>query len=442
MKTIYFILLIVSFPLIVTAQIGTVSFIDTSVQTAGVTKLESIDIDNDGHNEILTSTNGNSGRLGFYQNLTNNSFSAFNLIESYDFCRGFAVGDFNNDNWNDIVSIGGINQDAKIHLNNSSTFSPGVLLDTNISIQVNDVVVADFDLNNSDDIVIIGQHSIDFYRNNGSGIFTKEEILSTSTSPLILECLDLAARDMDNDGDMDLISGETAGLVVYINDGNAVFTPHYYSVNPEIFGLIHPIDIDNDGDYDVAGYNSAGEVKWFSNNGNAIMTFEATLPHIPDLISLSSIDYNNNGVEDLYTSYANNISIFENDTNHTFNNEITVYQDNSLLMGTVQPVDIDHQGALDFLWSGGTNSIAFHLNQSPLSISEVNATSNFFYPNPTTGLLNFTKPVKKLTLYNLLGQKHIEAYHVNEINLTNYPSGMYLLVLDDNVQFPQKIIKE
>lgn len=443
MKTIYFILLIFTFPLIINAQIGPVNFIDTSLETSGVTKFESVDLDNDGFNEILVSSTGNAGRIGFYQNLTNNTFSNFNLIESFGFCKGIAVGDFNNDNWKDIVSIGGINKEAKIHINNSGSFSPGVPLDSNISIQVNDVVVADFDNNNSDDIVIIGQHSIDLYRNNGSGSFSKETILTTSSSSTrVLECLDLAAADMDGDGDIDLINGETEGLVIYINNGNAVFSPHYYSLIPEIFFLVHPFDIDNDGDIDVVGRNHAGEVKWFSNNGSSVMTYEAILPNIPNLLSLNSIDYNNDGFEDLYTSYANHISIFENDANQNFNNEISVYQDNNLIMGAVQIVDVDNQNGLDYVWSGGNNAIAFHMNESLLNIEDLEAPTILLYPNPTNGILNSTHQIDKLRIYNLQGVKLMEAYKTDTIDLSRLPAGFYTLIIEDHEDLAiYKIIK-
>ncbi|MGO2359422.1 FG-GAP repeat domain-containing protein [Mesonia sp.] len=98
-KKTYFNILIIIFPLIINAQIGSVNFIDTPLETAGVTKFESVDLDNDGFNEILVSKTGNAGGIGFYQNLINNTFSNFNLIESFDYCKGIAVGDFNNDNW-------------------------------------------------------------------------------------------------------------------------------------------------------------------------------------------------------------------------------------------------------------------------------------------------------------------------------------------------------
>lgn len=156
MKTINFILLAISFPILLNAQIGPVNFIDTSFQSAGVTKLESADLDNDGDNEIIASFTGSLGRLGFYENQTNGSFSTFNLIDIFSFCKGVAIGDFNNDNWKDIVAIGGVGREARIYFNNNGSFGAGIQLDSNISIQVNDVVVANFDQNNFDDIVIIG----------------------------------------------------------------------------------------------------------------------------------------------------------------------------------------------------------------------------------------------------------------------------------------------
>lgn len=306
-------------------------------------------------------------------------------------------------------------------------------MDSNISILVNDVVVADFDNNNSDDIIIIGQHSIDLYRNNGSGSFSKETILSTSSSSTcVLECLDLATADMDGDGNIDLINGETEGLVIYLNNGNAVFSPHYYSLISEIFFLVHPFDIDNDGDMDVVGRNHAGEVKWFSNNGSSVMTYEATLTNIPNLLSLNSIDYNNNdGLEDLYTSYANHVSIFENDANQNFNNEISVYQDDNLIMGALQLIDVDNQNGLDYVWSGGNNTIAFHMNESLLNIDDPEAPTILLYPNPTNGILNSTHQFQKLRIYNFQGAKLMEVYKTKTLDLSRLPAGIYTLIMED-----------
>ncbi len=431
------------FPTICCGQIGLINIIDSSFESAGVTKFISTDLDNDGDNELITSFTGSSGKIAFYDNQSLGLFSSINIIDSLPFSKGIAAGDFNGDSWTDLVSIGGINVEARIYFNNLGILNNPTNLDSNISIQVNDVVVADFDANNSDDIVIIGQHSIDLYRNNGTGNFLKEVILSTSTSPLPLECLDLSTVDIDGDGDMDLVCGETAGLVIYINNGNAIFSPHYYSTIPEILFLVHPMDIDGDGDKDVVARNSAGDVKWFSNNGFGIMTYKATLSTIPNLKSLKSIDYNNDGLEDIYASYTNNISIFENDTNHNFNSEITVHQDNGLLMGSLRTADIDNIGGLDYVWSGGNNTIAFHINQTPLSNEPVKTNqSNLFYPNPTSGLIRLKNSVESVKVFDTFGKEIHVAKCLKELDLTAYPSGLYVLLIEDG-DLPefQKIIK-
>ena len=412
------------------AQVGPVNYIDTSVETAGITKILSYDVNNDGFKDIITSTMGTNGRLGYYLNLTNSTFGAFNLIGNFQFCRGFAYGDFNNDNVLDFVVIGDIANDSKIYINNNNGTFAISLLDSNLT-TLNKVVVADFDGNNSDDIVIIGQHSIDFYRNNGSGVFTKESILTTSTSPLVLECIDLAAKDLDGDGDLDLITGETAGMVTYTNNGAGIFTPNYHSLLPEIYSLVHPFDVDNDGDIDIVGRNSANQLKWFSNNGSGVMTYQAVVSTLSNITAINAVDYNGDGLEDLYISYPNHVAVFVNNSTHTFTNVVVLHQTQSLIMGQLAVVDINNQGGLDYVWSGGNNTLAFHLNQSTLSVENQERNALRLYPNPTNGVLNATEPIEKATIYTLLGTKVADYANVTSIDISSYSSGIYILKIEN-----------
>lgn len=351
------------------SQIGPVSFIDSSYATSGLSMFASTDIDKDGDIEIIATYTGSSGKLSYFDNLLPNNFSTvMSVIDEIPFLTGLAVGDFNNDNWDDIVAIGGIENGAWVYFNNLGVFSEPDTIDTNMSLIMNDVVVADFDLSNGDDIVIIGQHSIDFFRNNGNGNFTKEAILTTQTSSTVLECLDIAVADMDADGDMDLVCAETAGLVVYENSGNAVFTPHYYSVITEVGWVLHPFDIDNDNDIDVMMNTGAGDVKYFSNNGSGVLTFEQTLGTLPDLKAIESIDYNNDGYLDIYASYLHNVSVFLNSSEHTFETEVPIYNDNGLVMGPIHLTNLNNQHFNDYVWAGVIKSIGYHLNMLDTSI--------------------------------------------------------------------------
>jgi len=426
------------------SQVGSVNVIDSSPSSAGVTKFQSADLDNDNDFEVIASFTGSQGRIAYYNNQSAASFSSMNIIDPLSFSKGIATGDFNGDNWTDLVAIGGTDMEARIYFNNNGLFDTITHLDSNISIQVNDVIVADFDSNNSEDIVIIGQHSIDFYRNNGVGVFAKETILSTSISPLSLECLDIAAVDVDGDNDMDIVCGETEGLVVYINNGNAVFTPHYYSSISEILLLVHPVDIDGDDDMDVVAKNNAGEIKWFSNDGNGVMNYEATLSSMPSITSLNSIDYNNDGLDDLYVSYLHNISIFENDASHSFITENNIFNDNNLLMGPVEATNIDNNEVLDYLWSGGNNKVAYHINQTPLSIDTFEKSQTIsVYPNPTHNLIHIISkyPLEEVNILDVNG-KLICFSSNDKIDLSHFDDGLYFLKVNVNGKtVVEKIIK-
>lgn len=434
--------LFILFCSVVKAQIGAANFIDTSVETAGISKIIPYDFNNDGFQDLLTATTGTNGRLGIYNNQTNGAFSAFNLIDSFEFCRGVAIGNFNNDGVIDMVAIGKTTNQSIVYLSGSAGTYNSFLLDSN-SMILNDVVVADFDQNNLDDIVVIGQHSIDFYRNNGLASFTKETILTTGTSPLVLECLDLAIADIDNDGDIDIISGETAGLVVYTNNGNAVFTPNYYSIMPEVVVIVHPVDIDNDGDLDIVTKNAFGQVKWFSNNGNGVMTFEATLSNVPNCTAISTLDFNNDGLQDLYVSYPNHISVFANDTTHSFTSETNLHQDSSLIMGQIALANVNNQAVLDYVWSGGNNALAYHINESALGVNEELINRLQLYPNPSESLVHLSKLVDKVTVYHSNGTKLKELHTAKSIGLSGLSAGIYLLLIEhEGKMSSHKIIKK
>jgi hypothetical protein len=443
-KVIYLLFIL---PLIGWSQVGPITIIDNALNTAGVTKFVSADLDNDGDEELVVSFTGNTGRLGYYTNQSQGVFAEITLIEDFPLCRGVAVGDFNNDGWKDIVAIGGTNMDCKVFLNNQGSFTTGSYVDADINIQLNDVVVNDFDSNGFDDIVVIGQHSIDYYRNNGMGGFTKEAILTTSTSPEVLECLDLSTADIDNDGDMDLVCSETAGLVVYTNNGNGIFTPHYYSLVAEIGVLVHLMDVDNDGDLDVVMKNSFNQIKWFSNNGSGVMTYEAVLGITSNLIALDSIDYNNDGLPDIYASYLFNVVVFLNNATHTFSTAVPVVQNNSLLMGQVLIANMDGVGNNDFVWAGGTNTIAYNANQTPLALPEQPQTEVIsFFPNPTSGKVSTTAttPLAEVTLYTATGKQLMVLKNATEIDLSSFAKGLYFIKVSDAdgvVYATQKIVK-
>ena len=78
----------------------------------------------------------------------------------------------------------------------------------------------------------------------------------------------VAAGDLDGDGDLDLVFGNDGPDNVFLNDGDAMFTPSNAlpSVVEDTRALLL-VDLDGDGDLDVLTGNFEGTVRWFVNGG-------------------------------------------------------------------------------------------------------------------------------------------------------------------------------
>jgi hypothetical protein len=83
------------------------------------------------------------------------------------------------------------------------------------------------------------------------------------------------ALDLDQDGDMDVVSAAYTGDDVswHENDGNQGFTDHLVSGNEDGTTCAYAVDIDADGDYDIV-YTAYMDdrIAWFENDGTQTFT--------------------------------------------------------------------------------------------------------------------------------------------------------------------------
>jgi hypothetical protein len=445
MLSIYAVLL---FPFGTFSQVSsTPIIIEASTNAAGITKIVTADINNDSFTDIIISQGFGISNISYYTN-NNGSFSTRNVIDSEAlFAECIAAGDFNNDGWKDIAAITRQDGQIKWYRNTNGSFSAPILIDTDM-VFLNYLVVADFDENNSDDIVVIGQHSIDFYRNNGSGIFNKEAILTTSTSPNILECMHLSKADMNGDGHIDLVVGETLGPVIYFNSGTGIFTPHIVSVPMITTSFLFPFDVNGDGTKDIVSQNASDQLRWFSNNGSGTMASEGDLFVLPDLQSIEAIDFNSDGKLDLFTGYNDKAVVFTNNGNGTFNPETILYQNSGLtFLREVAIADLNNDTAPDYIWASINGTLAYQLNTSSLNSTHFVQDNYLIYPNPVSDHLIIEMMKGKIgtvKIYNAMGQiiydgdlttsKKIDASHLQ--------SGIYTLSLrSEGKTSNEKIIK-
>jgi hypothetical protein len=138
--------------------------------------------------------------------------------------------------------------------------------------------------------------------------------------------------DLDNDGDLDVFSGSDAGpngstMIYYQNIGTkknpnfavGVMDPFNFDYSGAFFDLTF-VDLDNDGDLDLMSGNQSGESKYFENIGTAsvpnfapMVTNPFGLYSVGYLSSPTFADIDNDGDQDvLIGEYSGGMYYFQN----------------------------------------------------------------------------------------------------------------------------------
>lgn len=90
--------------------------------------------------------------------------------------------------------------------------------------------------------------------------------------------LDMITGDIDNDGDLDVISGGIRNLVWNENQGDGTFVQHVISLDTQEAQTIVMVDLDTDGHQDLVVADMAGNrIQYYRNNGDE--TFDRTALH-------------------------------------------------------------------------------------------------------------------------------------------------------------------
>jgi VCBS repeat-containing protein len=148
---------------------------------------------------------------------------------------------------------------------------------------------------------------IKYYQNNG-GTFTASTLTGLPTSGYTFA----ASADINNDGKVDLITGNSDGsLSYYQNNGNGSVTQKTGTANPfngvDVGETAQPTfaDIDSDGDADAVIGEADGTLNYFQNNGNGTFTQKTGNANPFNGIDVGSssapaiVDTNNDGYLDL-----------------------------------------------------------------------------------------------------------------------------------------------
>lgn len=287
-----------------------------------ITELKLSDIDNDSNLDLLVSINYQNylSDLSWFKNFGTNIFINQPVIDSsvrnlYE----IEVFDINNDGLNDIITssnshktttyqnIGaGVFDNPKYPASKATGFS----------------IAGDIDGDGDIDILSSIEGKICLYRkSNIDGNFENQILLSSNETPI----KEIALGDLDGDTDLDVIftkgefgTGQNDQIGWFENlDGlgnfgvqNNILSNSYK--NPDGIAVF---DVDSDGDNDIVTSlsnwpNTGDKIVWFSNDGNGVFGTEQIID--AGLISVKNIlasDINNDNKLDLLVASSNDNSI-------------------------------------------------------------------------------------------------------------------------------------
>lgn len=229
---------------------------------SGYTDIKIADLDSgNGFNEIVHT--GNDGPHIIWGDVNSYYNGAAPLSSGPS--ASLEMFDINNDGFVDIVATA--SPDEIAWFENNQTW-----VTHTISTEVDgasDVFLSDLDGDGDKDVISasFNDHKIAWYENtDGNGTFGPQNIISSDA----VGATSVYAADLDNDGDMDVVSSSEFDnkIAWYENDGTGEFILHIISTTAEDASCVTVADLDNDGDLDIA-YTSPGNdnIAWFENLG-------------------------------------------------------------------------------------------------------------------------------------------------------------------------------
>ncbi len=317
-----------------------------------VRAMEAIDLDEDGDVDIVSVADVLDD-LTWWDNNGSESFTQRTIDGSIDSIYDIKVIDVDQDNDLDIVA--GAPNSSLVTLwyenNGSETFTKRTVQTGNSATCV-DAGDVDGDL----DIDIVGcdyGEKIVWYENDGSEVFTERTVSTGNTTPI-----QVRAVDLDDDGDMDIVSTWQTGnkILWYDNNGSETFTQRTIDSSATTPWYMVVGDVDDDGDKDVvAAVNSDNAVVFYENDGSESFT-EQTVATLSDAEGVAIGDVDGDGDKDIAaTGYdASTVAWYDNDGNETF----TLRTVNSSFeqAGRIQVINIDGDSDQDLVTAGLTNN--------------------------------------------------------------------------------------
>ncbi len=231
----------------------------------------------------------------------------------------------------------------------------------------------DIDLDGDLDIVVSSSDNQDIYilRNNGAGDFDVEDLG-------ISGCHKVKFIDIENDGDIDIagININSATLFTYLNNGAGTYALDKEFDSSDDMQFIDIADMDNDGDDDIVitfEEFTGDQVVLFKNSGST--NFDESVIGDSKFKSLNDVaigDLNGDGYMDVFGVSNLSSQALLSDGNGSYESVEMPEPGGNLL--SIEIADFTGEGKNDYIISNTNGIFWFRLvTETPLSYAEFNA---------------------------------------------------------------------
>ena len=333
------------------------------------------DMDGDGYDDLVLLDQSRILSIDYQQpNGTFVSFSYGTMSASSQW--GMAVGDVDNDGHKDFVSGGNGDGVHFVEISGRGVYTPMVNLN-NGTMFMQGMNMVDVNNDGDLDVFGCHDNAASrIWLNNGSGSLSYNDYINFATNPVSDMSGNYGSTwtDFDNDGDIDLYITKCRQGVnsstdprrwnrLFVNNGSNQYTDQaatYGVQNREQSWSSDFADIDNDGDLDLITTNHSTTIQLFQNNGSGFytdITAGSGLQFSNFFLQSKCEDLDNDGFIDLVCTQGN--YYFHNNGNSTFT-RITNLLPHPTGTHTLQSFamgDMNHDGAIDIYASYGTGYV-------------------------------------------------------------------------------------
>ncbi len=427
---------------------GTPEYITTSTRTSRF--VHTADVDGDGDEDVI-SASWAADKIAWFKNINGQGNFYLEQVVSYDsyLVKTVFTSDLDGDGDLDLLaaSVGDDTIAWFENIDGLGLFGPKQVISDTVE-RAWFVHAGDLDGDGDNDVLAVSywdQQLIWYENTDGQGAFGPEQIIQTGTG-----YKSALAKDMDGDGDLDLVTGSQSfgGDVAWHEniDGLGTFGVQQIiaddAQNPE---AIFVEDLDGDGDNDImaAGYNL---VSWYENIDGLGNFGEARVisTDVIDGTSVFATDLDLDGDLDvLATSWEDDILAWHENLDGlgTFGPQQIIASD---LDGAewVSASDVDNDGDPDVLTASYFDAkVVWFENTTILSVKKRYQDLFILYPNPTEGMIRISSQnrLSKVDILSELGQLIFSATDTDEIDVSHLQSGIYIVrVMDINQQVGMK----